>query len=219
MTKYITLIIFLLSAMLLQASPTDSISTYYKDGEFKTYCQVWVNASDTVCNSVSKDYDYQMRYNLDGLFPWALKGMNLRKEKNELMMFYFKTTSFNKEYSILRGIGDVVVPGVITIPNIYVDCKLTGKPANTGRSTVYLNMLSSNGFIKNMNNSFSIIPTRSKGNWFILETHVKFGWFFNMFITQKRFKIIMEWRLKRFIHNLKEEAERRERKTAASGKQ
>ena len=212
-------IFFLLPMMFLKASPTDSISTFYKDGEFTTFSQVWVNASDTICNAVSRDYDFQMRYNLDGLFPWALKGMNLRKEKNELMMFYFKSTSFNKESSILRGIGDVVVPGVITIPNIYVDCKLTGKPNSTGRNTVYLNLLSSNGFIKTMNNSFSIIPTKTKGNWFVLETHVKFGWFFNIFITQNRFKIIMEWRLKRFIHNLRDEAERRERKTAVSGKQ
>ena len=68
--------------MFLKASPTDSISTFYKDGEFTTFSQVWVNASDTICNAVSRDYDFQMRYNLDGLFPWALKGMNLRKEKN-----------------------------------------------------------------------------------------------------------------------------------------
>lgn len=205
-------ILFLSVLMVLKASPIDSISTIYKDGEFTTYSQVYVNATDTICNAVSKDYDYQMRYNLDALLPWALKGMNLRKEKNELMMFYFKSTSFNKETSVLRGIGDVLVPGVITIPNIYVDCKLTGKQASTGKSTVYLNLLSSNGFIKNMNNSFSIIPSaKSKGNWFILETHVKFGWFFNIFITQNRFKTIMEWRLKRFIHNLKDEAERREK--------
>jgi len=220
MIKIFSLILlFLLPAALIKASPTDSTATFYKDGEFTTYCHVWVNASDTVCNAVSKDYDYQMRYNLDALFPWALKGMNLRKEKNELMMFYFKSTSFNKETSVLRGIGDVIVPGVITIPNIYVDCKLTGKPSNTGRNTVYLNLLSSNGFIKNMNNSFSILPSKNKGNWFVLEAHVKFGWFFNIFITQKRFKIIMEWRLKRFIHNLKEEAERRERKTTVNSKQ
>ena len=217
MNKYLFLILcFLLPLLHLKASPTDSISTFYKDGEFTTYSQVWVNASDTICNAVSKDYDYQMRYNLDGLFSWALKGMNLRKEKNELMMFYFKSTSFNKETSVLRGIGDVVVPGVITIPNIYVDCKLTGKPNSTGRNTVYLNLLSSNGFIRNMNNSFSIIPAKNKGNWFVLETHVKFGWFFNIFITQNRFKIIMEWRLKRFIHNLREEAERREKQQQAT---
>jgi len=210
----VLIIIFLTVLRALSASPVDSISTTYNDGEFTTYSQVWVNATDTICNAVSKDYDYQMRYNLDALLPWALKGMNLRKEKKELMMFYFKSTSFNKETSVLRGIGDVLVPGVITIPNIYVDCKLTGKQAATGRSTVYLNLLSSNGFIKNMNNSFSIIPSKSKGNWFILETHVKFGWFFNIFITQNRFKIIMEWRLKRFIHNLKDEAERREKSSS-----
>ena len=213
------IIFFLLIQTALKASSLDSISTTYNDGEFITYCQVWVNASDTVCSAVSKTYDYQMRYNLDALFPWALKGMNLRKEKNELMMFYFKSTSFNKETSVLRGIGDVVVPGVITIPNIYVDCKLTGNPGNTGKSTVYLNMLSSNGFIKNMKNSFSIIPIKNRANWFVLETHVRFGWFFNIFITQNRFKIIMEWRLKRFIHNLKVEAERREKKISVSSKQ
>ena len=215
MNKSTVLIILFLSVLsALSASPLDSISTTYNEGEFTTYSQVWVNATDTICNAVSKDYDYQMRYNLDALLPWALKGMNLRKEKKELMMFYFKSTSFNKETSVLRGIGDVLVPGVVTIPNIYVDCKLTGKQSTTGRSTVYLNLLSSNGFIKNMNNSFSIIPSRSKGNWFILETHVKFGWFFNIFITQNRFKIIMEWRLKRFIHNLKDEAERREKSSS-----
>lgn len=198
--------------MSLSASPVDSISTTYKDGQFTTYSQVFVNASDSICLVVTKEYDYDMRYNLDALFGWALKGMNMRKEKKELMMFNFKSTSFNKETSVLRGIGDVIIPGVITFPNIFVDCKLTSKPTVNGNSKVYLNLLSSNGFIRNMNNSFSVIPkANKKGNWFILVTNVRFGWFFNIFLTEKRFKAIMEWRLKRFIHNLKEEAERREK--------
>ena len=208
--KFLLILFCVLSPLLLIASSIDSISTTYKDGQFTTYSQVFVNASDSTCSIVTKDYDYQMRYNLDALFPWALKGMNLRKEKKELMMFFFKSTSFNKESSVLRGIGDVIIPGVITFPNIYVDCKLTSKPTINGNSTVYLNLLSSNGFIKNMNNSFSVIPVANKkGNWFILVTNVRFGWFFNIFITEKRFKSIMEWRLKQFIHNLKNEAERR----------
>lgn len=195
------------------ASTTDSISTVYKNGQFTTYSQILVNASDTICSQVTHDYDYQTRYNLDALFSWALKGLNLRKEKNELMMFYFKSTSFNKETNVLRGVGDVIIPGVITFPNIYVDCKLTSKQIEKGKSGVNLDLLSSNGFIRNMNNSFTMITLpNNKGNWFILETNVKFGWFFNIFLTQKRFKAIMEWRLKRFIHNLKDEAERREKK-------
>ena len=67
-----------------------------------------------------------------------------------------------------------------------------------------------------MNNSLAVIPSKNKGNWLVLESHVKFGWFFNIFITQNRFKLIMEWRLKRFIHNLKDEAERREKSAISS---
>jgi hypothetical protein len=152
-----------------------------------------------------------MRYNLDKLFSWALKGLNLRKEKNELMMFYLKSTTFNKETNVIKGVGDAIIPGLITFPNIIVESKLSSKINRKGKSSFDLNMLNAKGFIKTMNNSFLVIPTKNKGNWYILETHVRFGWFFDFFITQKRFKSIMEWRLKRFVHNLKDEAERREK--------
>ena len=193
----------------LMASPTDSISTFYKNGEFVTYCQVYVNATDSVSNSVTKDFDYQMRYNLDALFSWALKGMNLRKEHNETMMFYFKSTSYLKETNVLRAVGDVIVPGVITIPDIYVDSRLTSKIYKNGKSTVYIDLLTANGFMKSMNNAFTVNPTKNKGVWYTLDSRVRFGWFFDIFITQKKFKAIMEWRLKKFVHNLKDEAERR----------
>lgn len=213
MKKHCLLILFCsLLAIFVQASPTDSISTTYSDGEFVTYCRVWVNASDSTSNTVTRDFDYQMRYKLDALFSWALKGMNLRKEKNELMMFYFKSTSFNKETNVLRGIGDAIVPGIITVPDVIVDSRLTSKKFANGRSAVYIDLLSANGFIKNMNCSFGVVPKKEKGVWYTLETRVKFGWFFNLFITQSRYKQIMEWRLKRFVHNLKDEAEKRERR-------
>ncbi len=216
MNRTIFLIILLaFTVVITKASPVDSISTKYRNEEFATYCQVWVNSSDSVCDAVMRDYDYQMRFKLDALYTWALRGMNLRKEKNELMMLYFKSTSFNKGNSVLRGIGDVIIPGVITIPNIFVDCKLIGEQSGKG-NTLKLNLLNSNGFIKNMNNSLAVIPSKNKGNWLVLESHVKFGWFFNIFITQNRFKLIMEWRLKRFIHNLKDEAERREKSAISS---
>jgi hypothetical protein len=200
-------------AISLQASPVDSISTIYKNGEFVTYSQVLVNSSDSISDTVMKDFDYQMRYKLDALFGWALKGMNLRKEKNELMMFYFKSTSFNKTTNVLRGVGDVIVPGIITIPDIIVDSRLTSKKFVNGKNTVYIDLLSANGFMKKMNCSFSVVPRKEKGVWYTLETQIKFGWFFDFFITQNKFKSIMEWRLKRFVHNLKDEAERREKKT------
>jgi hypothetical protein len=211
--RTILLFLFLLIIFKTKATPQDSISTVYKDGEFITYSQVWVNASDSISNRVSNDFVYQMHYNLDELFGWALKGMNLRKEKNELMIFYFKSTSYNKESHIIRGIGDVIVPGIITFPNIIIDSRLSERKFTTGKSTINIDLLYSDGFLKKMFGRFTIIPKRNNASLFTLETHIRFGWFFNIFITQNRFKKIMEWRLKKFVHNLKDEAERRERKS------
>ena len=205
------LFLFLTNSLFINASPVDSISTNYKDGEFVTYCQVKVKASDSVCSSVTRDFDYQMRYNLDALFTWALKGMNLRKEKNELMEFYFKSTSYNKETTVIRGVGDVVIPNVITFPDIGIDSKLTHKRFTNGNSSFNLELVHSEGFIKKMDCTFTLIPKNKKECMFTLETRIRFGWFFDMFISKKRFQSIMEWRLKKYVHNLKDEAERRER--------
>lgn len=214
--RSVLFILFLYCILPVMASPIDSISTVYRDGEFVTYCQVWVKASDSICNSVTKDFDHQMRYDLDGLFGWALKGMNLRKEKNDLMVFYFKSTAYNKETDVIRGIGDVIVPNIITFPNISIDSRLSNKKFIHGKNAINLDLLRSEGFLKKMAVTFTVIPRNSKGGWYTLESHIRFGWFFDLFITQHRFRSIMEWRLKRFIHNLKDEAEHREKLTPNS---
>ena len=210
--RSILLLLFLSIFITLKASTFDSTSTVYKNGEFITYSQVWVNASDSISNGVTKDFVYQMHYNLDALFGWALKGMNLRKEKNELMVFYFKSTAYNKDTHIIRGIGDVIVPGVITFPNIIIDSKLTERKFTNGKSTINIDLLYSDGFLKKMFGTFNVIPKSKHLSLFTLETHIRFGWFFNIFITQNRFKKILEWRLKKFVCNIRDEAERRELK-------
>lgn len=208
--SYILLLLLLSIVITSKAASIDSTSTVYRNGEFITYTQVRADASDSISNGVANDLVYQMHYNLDALFGWALKGLNLRKEKNELMVFYFKSTSYNKETHIIRGIGDVIVPGVITFPNIIIDSKLTEKKYMNGKSIVNIDLLYSDGFLKKMFGTFNVIPARNNTSIFTLETHIRFGWFFNIFITQNRFKKIMEWRLKKFVHNIRDEAERRE---------
>jgi len=211
--RTILLLLSLSFIISLKASTFDTTSTVYKNGEFITYTQVWVDASDSISNGVTKDFVYQMHYNLDALFGWALKGMNLRKEKNELMVFYFKSTAYNTETHVIRGVGDVIVPGVITFPNIIIDSKLSERKFSNGKSTVNIDLLYSDGFLKKMFGTFNVIPKSKNVSLFTLETHIRFGWFFNIFITQNRFKKIMEWRLKKFVYNIRDEAERRELKS------
>ncbi|NDP19865.1 MAG: hypothetical protein GZ091_02115 [Paludibacter sp.] len=177
-----------------------------------TYCQLSVNASDSICSEVINKFVYQMCYDLDGLFTWGLKGMSLANNKDELLKFDFKTTKFDKKTNILRGIGDVIVPGVTTFPNLYIDSKVTQLKYTNGRRDIRLDLVTENPFIKNMVGVYKFIPkNRNNMSYYYLETHIKFGWYFDIFITQNRYKKIMEWRIKQLVRNMKEESEKREK--------
>ncbi len=213
MTRHILLIIISLTVFFsIKASSFDSISSVYKNGEFVTYCQLSVNASDSICSEVINKFVYQMCYDLDGLFTWGLKGMSLANNKDELLKFDFKTTKFDKKTNILRGIGDVIVPGVTTFPNLYIDSKVTQLKYTNGRRDIRLDLVTENPFIKNMVGVYKFIPkNRNNMSYYYLETHIKFGWYFDIFITQNRYKKIMEWRIKQLVRNMKEESEKREK--------
>ncbi len=205
--------LFLISLVIFSgttiASPQDSISTSYKKGEFVTYCQVWVNASDSISSAVAMDFNSQIESNFKSLFGWAFKRLRMQGEKGGLILFKYKSSSFNKDTRTIRGVTDVIVPSIMTVPNVIIESKITKQKKPDGREMFYINLVYSNTFLKTMNGKFQIRAVKNKGCWFTLETRSSFGWFFDLFITQSKYKEIAEWRLRRFVLNLKEEAERR----------
>ncbi len=211
MKKFIVWFLFFLCTSVYGFStPTDSISTDYKNGEFVSYSQVWVNAPKEVLSGVVKDFEIQLKYDLEALYKWALVGMNLRAEKSELIEFNLKSTKYNSKTGMIRATGDVIVPYLITFPNINIDSKLDYITLKDGRVKVTILVIYSDAFLKKTIGVFYLIP-KSNGCWITLETKVKFGWFFDIFISQNKFTSIMEWRFHRFMQNIKNEAERREK--------
>lgn len=205
---YIIFLFFLCKSVFVFSIPTDSISTKYINGEYLTYCQVWVNSPKDVMSEVVKDLEHQTKYDLEALFCWAFEGLNLRLEKDELIEFNLKSTKYNSKTGLIRSTADVIVPYLITFPNVHIDSKLEYVPLKDGRVKVNIIVLYSDAFLKKTIGVFYLIP-KTNGCWISLETRVKFGWFFDIFITQSKFKSIMEWRFIRLMHNIKDEAERR----------
>ena len=104
----------------------------------------------------------------------------------------------------------MVVPGVTTINDVSVDSKLTLRTYTSGKREVKLDLAKSNLFIKSMSGSFYFVPKGdNKTAYFQIRTSISFSWFFDVFITQKRYQSIMEWRLRQVLLNLREEAEKR----------
>lgn len=201
-------ILIILFALNTKVSAGDSVSTSYKDGDFVTYNRVWVNAPINISKKVVSDFVYQTRYDLDKLITWGLKDMNLRREKGGIIEFDFKSTSYDEKSGIVRGIGDVVVPYITTFNNICVDSRMDMTEMRDGRTRVKLEVMYSDAFFKKTIGVFYLIPDKD-GCWMTLETRVKFGWFFDFFITLRKYSEIMEWRFTKLVNNLKVEAELR----------
>lgn len=208
--RFILFCLAFFSFVMAQASPNDSISTQYVKSEFVTIAQISTTTNDSVTNAVINLFVQQMCSDIKGLFKWGLKGMSLANEKEELLVFDFKETRYNKQTAILRGIGDVIVPGITTFSDIAVDSRLTQRVYANGKREVRLDLAKSNLFIKELHGSFFYYP-KGNGRYGYLQvvTHIKFAWFFDVFITQKRYKSIMEWRLRQVLLNIREEAEKR----------
>lgn len=192
------------------ASSNDSILTKYNNGEFTTFCQLSISANDSVTNEVVNLFVQQMCSDIKGLFKWGLKGMSLANEKDELLVFDFKETRYNKQTGILKGIGDVIVPGVTTFKDLSVDTKLILRSFTTGKREVRLDLASPNLFIRSLRGSFYFIPKGTHRNGYLqIVTTIRFAWFFDLFVTQARYKTILEWRLRQMLKNIKEESDKR----------
>ena len=192
------------------ANSTDSISTFYKNSEYISYTSVAVNASPSIVNGVIDDFLYQTKYNLDALYGWALVGLKLRKEADDIIIFNFMSTEYDLKSDVIKGVGAVVVPGIITFPEIHVNSRMTKKLLPNENLGVNVDVLYSDAFLKKTNAIFKMVPIDLKSCTISLETHVKFGWFFDFFISQSLFRQIMEWRFLQLMKNITNEAVLRE---------
>lgn len=200
---------FFMKNVSLFASGNDTISTRYENGEFVTLCQLRVHVSPEIMSGVMDDYVYQLKYDLDKLYTWALKGLKLRKESDDLIVFNFKSTEFDEKEDIVKAVGEVIVPGIITFPEIHVDSRVTNVLRTDGKDLLYINMLYSDAFLKKTTGIFQMTPINENECIISLMTNIKFGWFFNVFITHSSFRKIMEWRFHKMMLNVSDEAIRR----------
>lgn len=210
--KYLTVIIstFLTCISVLAQIPEDVVQTYYRNGQFVTECKVWVDASEEVTTSVMDDFMIQFRSDLDQLFTWGLKDLNLQGEGDELIVYNLKSSQYDPDTEIIVGKMDVIVPKVLTISDITIEGKMYKKDSSENQVVVQYDILTATGFIKEADATFKIIRENEQGAWCTLDLRVKFGWFFNIFVTQKIYKKNLEWRFRQLATNLRNESQRRE---------
>ncbi|MDP4238519.1 MAG: hypothetical protein Q8904_03490 [Bacteroidota bacterium] len=208
--RVLPIIVFLSLAMTSMALPNDSIETTYRNGEFFSQYQTKVKGSGIIASEVTNDLLKDFHNKPNNLFNWALKGLGLQEEKKNELIFVLKSSISDAKTGITHGKFDIIVPHIKTFNDVIVDVIVSKTKYNNGEMKVTANIIYSSLLLKNALGVLTIVPQKNNELLFIASVKIKFGWFFNIFITKKRYKNIVEWRIKKFTENLKEECMHRE---------
>jgi hypothetical protein len=199
-------------ASIVFAHKKDTIFTVYNDGEFVTHGLIAVDASKSTCMTMVDDLISQFRGDPDQLFEWAFKGLGKQEgeknEKNEVLI-QLKQALFDNETQVGTLIMDIIVPGLTRYKDVRIESLVKQKDLTPSLSEVSVDIFYSNALLKKAYGTFFVEDYNEK-TYLSINIHIKFGWFFNLFITKRRFENLVEWRADGFLNNLRHEAELRE---------
>lgn len=204
---YILIFCYLINSNICSANP-DSISSSYNDGTFETNHKVKTKGNAELADALSEYLVNDFHYAPGHLFEWALKDLGLQNKGNELIIV-FKSSVHDTKTGITHGVFDIVVPGVTTFNNIKVDAIVNRTKYKSGVVKVTANIIYSSLLLKNAVATVLFVPTKNNELMFDTNMKITFGWFFNLFITKKRYKSIVEWRIQKFSENMIKESETR----------
>ena len=194
-----------------KATASDTIATVYKNGTFVTQYQRKSKASNKVAIMVTDEFVTQFHTSPNTLFTWALKGLGLEGQKSYEMKINLKTAVLDPKTGITHGFVDVVVPNITSFNNVAVDARITKSILVNGGRRVQAEVLYSRFLLDKACGTFIFVPQGENEQLVIANLTIKFGWFFNIFITEGRYKRIVEWRIRKFADNLKFELEKKEK--------
>lgn len=203
----ISLIILFVFFTNSNAISIDSISTTYKDGVFNTQYLTKARVSSEIVNFVTDNLVSDFHNSSSELFNWALKDLGLQNEGNELIII-LKSSFHDVKTNITHGIFDIEVPYIKTFKDVKVNA-IVSKSTNNGVVKVNAHIIYSSLLLDYCLATLYVIPQKNKELYFYTDVKIKFGWFFNIFITKRRYQNIVEWRVKKFTQNMKEECEKR----------
>lgn len=184
-----------------------SILTTLKDGMFHTEYETEVAASSQECNMVIDSMIYYLQTDPEKLSENFFGGLGKQSDSNKNAFYLiWKQAEYKPEQKYGKLILDVLVNGVPFLKDVVVESVVTDSMTDNQRD-IRVDIHYAGTLLKEAYGTFHIVPTGENTTRIGMDVHVKFGWFFRIFISRKVYSDTIDWRLVRFVNNLKLTAE------------
>ena len=179
-----------------------SVLTTLSDGMFHTSYETNVEANFEACNAVVDDMIYCLQTDPELLSEKYFVGIGMQGDaKKNVFYLEWKESSYVPERQYSRLLLDVLVNEKPFLKDVVIEAfvadSLSGNRRDIRVDIHYAGML-----IKEAYGSFHVQPTSENTALIGMDVHIKFGWFFRIFISRKVYSETIDWRLARFVQNL-----------------
>ena len=181
-----------------------SVVTTYVKSTYITEAEVSVDATQEEITPIIDRMIYEFQTNPELLFDWAFKGTGQQNDAQaDAIVLALADVEYVPEEKKSRMVLNIDVDGKPKFKNIRVESQVTDSlEADTLLTRLdihYYGML-----FKTIYLNFRVKPIDQNHNILVMDTHLQFGWFFNIFVSRKVYRQVAEWRIDRFMNNVKE---------------
>lgn len=174
---------------------------------FHTEYETEVVASSQECNMVIDSMIYYLQTDPEILSEKFFGGLGKQGDtKKNAFYLIWKDSEYVPEKQYSKLILDVLVNEKPFLKDVVIESIVTDTMADTQRD-IRVDIHYGGSMLKEAYGTFHVIPTSDTTTKLGIDVHVKFGWFFRIFISRKVYSDTIDWRLVRFVNNLKLTAE------------
>ncbi len=189
-----------------QSTPylSNTKTIYSDDKVYTSVSKTTVNASLNTANKVLDKFIDDLIKNPKSLFNTIFEGLGKQSSGKDLVLIEYKDYHYDKNTGLYTGTLNVLI-GSVKLMNIDFTGKITKKNISEKISEAIFELVEINSIVKIANGSILVKKLNDQTIEITQTANVKFGWFFNMFFTLNTYKSTAEWRLDKFLQNIKRE--------------
>ena len=187
-------------------------SEYIEGRFFHTYSTYFVNAPISETDKIFTEILEGFKTSPVKDLSWAFEGLGDVGAKEDVLM-YERSVTFDKNTS------KYVLDLLVVMNNdkemvVEVEGELKNAIHATGKREITLKVTKKVKILNEGIICITAIPHINNTTVIILHSKLRFGWIFDMFFTQNRYKNILEWRFDGFLKNVKNRVETQNSLTA-----
>ena len=184
-----------------------SVLTTLSDGMFHTQYETEVSASAEACNVVIDSMIYYLQTDPAKLSEQFFAGLGKQEDaKKNAFYLIWKASEYLPEKQYSKLVLDVLVNERPFLSDVVIESQVTDSMRGAQRD-IRVDIHYAGTLIKEAYGTFHVLTMGEKSAKIGMDVHVKFGWFFRIFISRKVYSETIDWRLVRFVTNLKLRAE------------